>query len=214
MTVAINLDRYSLENLEGFLAVAEDNGWSGNPYVTLELGRVDDRFFEGCADGIMDESELLRFLLDYRKDHGLPSNVRFAFMRAIAPLAHMLGVTDDMEFGRTRLNYCWASSPVNRVYYVDRNLDVFRCTYCVGRPSEAIGNLSKGFIDCLPQTYVFRDEECWNCPIGGFCAGGCSNSRKVSKERSCLEEKENFDRFTEIILIPVIAEKLNLDCKS
>lgn len=162
----------------------------------------------------MDESELLRFLLDYCKKYGLPSNVRFAFMGAIAPLAHMLGVTDDVESGRTRLNYCWVSSPVNRVYYVDRNLDVFRCTYCVGRPSEAIGKLSEGFIDRLLHAYVFRDEECWNCSIGGFCGGGCSNSRKVSKERSGLEEKENFDRFAEIILIPVIAEKLNLDCKS
>ncbi len=202
VTVAINLDRGSLPHLGGFLETARDNGWADNPLVTLEIGRVDDRFFEGCADDVMNEAELLEFLLDYRSEHGLPGNVRFAFMRAIAPLARLMGALDSKEPGRTRLNYCWASSPVNRVYYVDKNLDVFRCTYCVGRHSETLGRLGDASADRLPVTHIYGDDECWHCEIGGFCAGGCPNSRRRDKNRVCREERENFGYFVDHVLVP------------
>ena len=34
---------------------------------------------------------------------------------------------------------------------------------------------------------------CENCPIGGYCSGGCALSAMSDFERQCAEELDNFD---------------------
>lgn len=107
-------------------------------------------------------------------------------------------------------HYCWATSPGDSVIYIDSQLNVYRCTYTVGREQYKVGNLSDPNIS-LGSWYEHNafQSECWACPIGGYCAGGCFVSSMNDKERQCREEKENVTYFVEKIVIPEINKKIS-----
>ena len=103
-------------------------------------------------------------------------------------------------------NYCWTSSNLDNVFYIDSNMKTYRCTYTVGRPQKSIfdftlENLMKYEI---PQKNSDSYEECTNCEIGGYCGGGCQLSHSTNFEKCCGEEKKNFEQFMDRIFIPYI----------
>lgn len=211
VNIAINLDRESVGHLKEYLSLAEEQGWSGNSLVTLEIGRVDDRFYEGCADNVLSESELLDKLIQFDREKPFPSNIKLAFLKAIQPLAELIGVAfNQKEWGRSRYFYCWADTPADEIYYIDSSEDIYRCTYTVGKHTCRIGTL-----ECPPESpelvygaIPLLSEKCWNCNIGGLCLGGCINSRKKDSERVCREEKDNLDYFVNRILTPWVKHEL------
>lgn len=210
VNVAFNVDRTSMDRISSFLDIAETKGWADNPLVSLEIGRVDDRLLEGCADCIVSESELLECIIALDAERGLPGNIRLAFLKAAEPLAQAIGLGfNQREWGRSRYYYCWASTPSDRIMYIDSGGNVFRCTYTVGRPESRVCSLEVLCPDSgMPiGNILLEDDECWSCSIGGYCSGGCMNTRSISKKRVCEEERANFDYFIDRIVIPWIRDK-------
>lgn len=109
-------------------------------------------------------------------------------------------------------NYCWNVSPYDKVFYVDNELNLFRCTVTVGRPQYILGKLNQ--IDLMTykhDTKTFLDsKECQACLIGGFCSGGCKLSAEIDFYKQCYWEKDKFESFVDKILIPEIKCKLGV----
>ena len=211
-TVTINIDKSNKHMLHNFLQLAKDNNWWGNPLVNLEIGRVDDRCYTGTSDNIMSESQLLKFLYDYNKKEPLPKNIKLAFVKTSLALAKRFGFDfNQNERGRQRFHYCWSGTPVDNVKYIDKNLYVYRCTYSVGREDLAISNLKSGEI--VENVKMFQRSsflpKCWDCPLGGYCGGGCSVSCYTNQDRFCHEEFENFEYLIQNIILPIIRIKLH-----
>ncbi|MBQ8672246.1 MAG: hypothetical protein IJ525_06985 [Alphaproteobacteria bacterium] len=51
--------------------------------------------------------------------------------------------------------------------------------------------------------------KCWDCPLGGYCGGGCSVSCYTNQDRFCHEEFENFEYLIQNIILPIIRIKLH-----
>ncbi|WP_232524248.1 SPASM domain-containing protein [Streptococcus equinus] len=77
-------------------------------------------------------------------------------------------------------NYCWNVSTYDS-FFIDNELNLFRCTVTVGRPQYILGNLRT--IDLMSyqnETKTFLDyKDCQICEIGGLCSGGCKLSADV-----------------------------------
>ena len=212
VTVTINIDSTNKGMLKGFLEVAKDNSWIDNDNVTLEIGRVDDRCYTGTSDDIMLEAELLEYLYNFNKINKFPKNIKLAFIKTSLNLAQRFNFAfNQKEPGRGNFHYCWSSTPCDDVQYIDKDGNIYRCTYTVGKSNFIIGNIFEENInrDIFKRSSFI--EQCWNCPIGGFCGGGCSVSCYVNKERFCKEEKRNFDYLINNLVIPIIQERIKND---
>lgn len=212
ITVTINIDKSNKHMLHNFLQLAKENNWWNHPLVNLEIGRVDDRCYTGTSDDIMREAELLKYLYDFNEKEPFPSNIKLAFVKTSLALSQRFEFDfNHNERGRKRFHYCWAGTPVDNVQYIDKNLHVFRCTYTVGRDDLAFAKLKTGKIEANAEMFnrsSFSDK-CWNCPLGGYCGGGCSVSTHIDQLRFCQEEKENFDYLIREMILPIIRRKFN-----
>ena len=212
VTVTINIDKSNKHKLHNFLQLAKENNWCNNPLVNLEIGRVDDRCYTGTSDDIMSEAELLKYLRDFNEKEAFPNNIKLAFVKTSLALAQHFGFDfNQNERGRKRFHYCWSGTPVDNVQYIDKNLRVFRCTYTVGRDDLALAELKKGEMSANVEMYnrsSFLDK-CWNCPLGGYCGGGCSVSTHVDQSRFCQEEQKNFEYLVQEVILPIVWSKFN-----
>jgi len=205
---SLTLDRSSIDQAPSFFKFAREQGWIDNPGIELSVARVDDRKFETGYAAVMSESELLKELLDLDAREPLPRNVRFAFLKTSFDLAKRFRVTfNQNEIGRERFRYCWASSSINDIVYVDSALDVYRCTYTPGDKRYKVGSLDDGFdLDAWHAHGTWGRKECGECPIGGYCAGGCRLSTQADFQRNCADEKRNFENLIESIVAPRLNE--------
>lgn len=201
---SLTLDRSSIGQAAAFFDFARTQGWIDNPGIELSVARVDDRKFEtGYAD-VMAESELLQALIDLDSRARLPGNVRFAFLKTSHALAKRFHCSfNQNETGRARFKYCWASSDINDIVYVDSALDVYRCTYTPGDKKYKVGSLDDGFsLDAWHAHGTWGKKECSGCPIGGYCAGGCKLSTQADFSRNCADEKKNFENLIDNVIVP------------
>lgn len=79
------------------------------------------------------------------------------FLKSIHPLCKQ----QNISFNRSELKnlhwYCWASSNIDKVFYIDSDLDTFRCTYTVGRKEF---EMFKFNIDNL-EKFKLRNRSFW-----------------------------------------------------
>lgn len=156
------------------------------------------------------ESQILEYLAGIK--YKFPSNIKLAFLKTAVQLAKRFGWTfNQNEIGRVRFHYCWVTSCAARVEYLDSNLDVYRCTCTTGKGRYKLGNLKgEGTFNLHPFSSFnsLDQDDCWNCPIGGYCGGGCYISRNIDKARFCREERRNFNYLMEHLVIPKIEGSL------
>ena len=137
--------------------------------------------------------------------------VHFAFVKSTLNLCKKI----DPGFRETEKkylsNYCWAAAPIDEVYYIDPDLDVYRCTYSVGRKECAIFNLAESSFEkyTLPNRTYVDFPRCMKCVIGGYCAGGCSLSAEVDFQRMCSNEKQDFMLFLQRVYYPRVKALIN-----
>lgn len=211
VSVSIYIDKANKHMLRDFLNLAYDNHWVDTPLIDLEIGRVEDRCYSGTSDDIMSEAELLKYLYDYNREEPFPKNIKFAFLKTSLAMAQRFGFDfNQNERGRLRFHYCWAGTPYDNIQYIDNKLNVYRCTYSVGRSDLALSNLNDNtFFE--KNNFFSRSsfiDMCWNCPIGGYCGGGCSISSHFNQTRLCKEEYENFNFLIHNMILPIIREKM------
>lgn len=204
---SLTLDRSNLGQVLPFLQFARAQGWADNPLIELSIARVDDRKYEMDYSGMFGEAELLIELLRLNAIESFPRNIRFGFLKASLPLARKLKCDfNQKEEGRGRFRYCWACSALGDMVYVDAALDVYRCTYTVGNKGFRAGTLNEGFnLDAWREHSTWGREECTNCPIGGYCSGGCRISARRDFKRSCDEERRNFEQLIDHVVMPRVS---------
>ena len=83
------------------------------------------------------------------------------FLKSIHPLCKQ----QNISFNRSELKnlhwYCWASSNIDKVFYIDSDLDTFRCTYTVGRKEF---EMFKFNIDNL-EKFKLRNRSFWTMSV-------------------------------------------------
>lgn len=75
----------------------------------------------------------------------------------------------------------------------------------------SFGRAEKGEMSANVEMYnrsSFLDK-CWNCPLGGYCGGGCSVSTHVDQSRFCQEEQKNFEYLVQEVILPIVWSKFN-----
>jgi len=210
VSVGINLDYSNICDLQNFLDICSENKWVDNSLVTLEIGRVDDRCYNLNNEQIMSEAALIEALINCNAKKKFPSNIKAAFMKTSMALASQFGfLFNQNEYGRGWLHYCWSSSPIDEVYYLDSELDVYRCTYSVGNKEFVLGTIHDSHTLSSWFTHNAFQKECWDCPLGGYCSGGCVLSAQKNQKRQCRYELENFDYLINTSIIPLIRKKLS-----
>ena len=206
--VEMNIDKHNIDEMENMFAFYQKNGFLDNPNFALGIGLIDDRRYEiGYSDTISD-SELIARLMSMDSLH---KRIYYAFVKA--PLNLCRKVFPDFRQSERKYvnNYCWASAPLDNVYYIDPDLDVFRCTYSVGRKEYALFKFSLEELERykLPNRTYMDYPSCRNCNIGGYCAGGCALSADVDFERMCADEKADFRDFLHNVYYPKVQELLS-----
>lgn len=207
VSVGMNIDRHNIDQVENMLAFYRDNGFLGNPYFSIQIARVDDRLYETGYDQMMTDTELIERLS--RMDIPV-SQVNYAFVKSTLFLCRKLDPAFRQMEARQVSNYCWASSPVQQVFYVDAQLDVFRCTYTVGRKEYSLFKFSLENLEKyqLPDRTYMDYERCRSCPIGGYCSGGCALSAGKNFDRMCEEEKKDFHLYLRRVYYPRVQSML------
>ena len=201
VNVATNIDSHNVLFIKNIHDYFVENGFFDYSNFRWDIGRVDDRLYETNYSKIISETEILSELLILKDSK---YNFHAAFMRSIQVLSKKIGLDFNVSEQRRVYNYCWASSAVDEVFYIDSDLDVFRCTCTVGRKRFSLFKFSLENLNKFKlhnRTYLDYND-CINCKIGGFCSGGCKLSFDVDKEKQCEYEKRNFDSFIENIFIP------------
>ncbi|EOS9582081.1 TPA: radical SAM protein [Staphylococcus pseudintermedius] len=208
--VGTNFDRNNLSELLPIYHYYFDKGYFSKWNFHWIIGRVDDRLFDtGYDEYIVSETDILLQLMKIPKP--VPSNLHAGFIQTCKNLTDKLNLSFNESQIKGTYHYCWNVSPYDRVFYIDNELNLFRCTVTVGRPQYILGNLKD--IDLLNyqhETKSFLDyKDCQICHIGGFCSGGCKLSADIDFVKQCEMEKKEFEKFVEAILIPQVREKLN-----
>lgn len=201
VNVATNIDSHNVLFIKNIHDYFVENGFFDYSNFRWDIGRVDDRLYETNYSKIISETEILSELLILKDSK---YNFHAAFMRSIQVLSKKIGLDFNVSEQRGVYNYCWASSAVDEVFYIDSDLDVFRCTCTVGRKRFSLFKFSLENLNKFKlhnRTYLDYND-CIKCKIGGFCSGGCKLSFDVDKEKQCEYEKRNFDSFIENIFIP------------
>ena len=90
-------------------------------------------------------------------------------------------------------------------------VDVYRCTFTVGRKQYSLFKFSTGAIEnyTSPNRTYQEYPQCVECAIGGYCAGGCKLSSDVDFERMCSTEAADFMDFLNTLFYPEIRKKLS-----
>ncbi|WP_270943331.1 SPASM domain-containing protein [Romboutsia lituseburensis] len=212
LVLSINFDKSNLEQLEAIIDLCDSKNWTSNKYFELQIGRVDDRLFETNYNDIISEGQLLEYIYKIDKKIDMKSKARLAFLKSLFYVANRFKISfNQTESGRQLFHYCWSTSPLEVVKYIDSELNVFRCTYTVGREDLSIGTLqnhSDGY-GYFNNYNLFNIPKCMECKLGGYCSGGCRLSSLVDEDRQCKYELSNFDYFINKVIIPSLKEKFN-----
>lgn len=209
MDVGTNFDKTNINDFVTLYDYFVKNRYFQKENFHWNIGRVDDRLFDtGYDDYIISETDILLQLMKVRDQ--VPRNLHAGFIQTCKNLTDKLNLSFNQSQTKGTYNYCWNVSPYDRVFYIDNELNIFRCTVTVGRPQYILGNLRE--IDLLNykhETKTFLDyKDCQRCHIGGFCSGGCKLSADVDFYKQCNWEKKEFEKFINQILIPEIKVKL------
>ena len=201
-----NVDYENLDQLPRLLQYCEDKNWLDNDNFKIRVGRVDDRCFENLSDFEMSESDLLyEITLLFGNNQEAPKNFELAFLKTALPLAKLFGIDFGQNELRAKYHYCWATSPFVKGFSIDDKLDVYRCSYSVGNKDFSIGNIKRGIsTETWEGHFLLSLPKCLNCPLGGYCSGGCYLSSMVDPERRCLYEKDSFNNLIKKLIIPKI----------
>ncbi|EJL7988588.1 4Fe-4S cluster-binding domain-containing protein, partial [Staphylococcus pseudintermedius] len=208
--VGTNFDRNNLSELLPIYHYFFDKGYFSKWNFHWNIGRVDDRLFDtGYDEYIVSETDILLQLMKIPKP--VPSNLHAGFIQTCKNLTDKLNLSFNESQIKGTYHYCWNVSPYDRVFYIDNELNLFRCTVTVGRPQYILGNLKDiDLMNYQHETKSFLDyKDCQICHIGGFCSGGCKLSADIDFVKQCEMEKKEFEKFVEAILIPQVREKLN-----
>ena len=201
VVIESNIDKHNITQIGSMIEFYKNNGFLQNPKFHLGIGRVDDRLFETNYPDIIKDVDILKEMM---KLSYIPKNLYVAFIKAPYELCKKLGISFNQHELKNPSNYCWASAPIDNVFYVDADLDTYRCTYTVGRKELALFKFTTENINGykLPNRTFRAYEKCASCNIGGYCAGGCRLSAKTNFEKQCFQEKTNFERFLKEIFLP------------
>ena len=203
----MNIDKHNIDQVESMMAFYRDNGFLGNPYFDIEIARVDDRLFETGYDKMMTDTELIMRLsaMDLPSSH-----VNYSFVKSSLFLCRKLDPAFKQMEARQVSNYCWASAPLQQVFYIDAQLDVFRCTYTVGRKEYSLFKFSLEELENyrMPDRTYQQYPRCRTCPIGGYCSGGCALSAGKDFDKMCEEEQKDFDLYLRQIYYPRVQSML------
>ena len=208
--VGTNFDKTNIGDFISMYNYFRDEGYFDKSNFFWNVGRVDDRFYDtGYDEYIISETDLLLELIKIRNN--FPRSIHAGFIQTAKNITDKLKLTFNEAQLKGRYNYCWNVSPYDRVYYVDNELNLFRCTVTVGRPEYIIGNLNTfDLMEYKNKVIDFRNyKECINCNIGGFCSGGCKLSADTDFYKQCSFEKKEFQKFIERILLPEIENLLS-----
>ncbi len=211
MDVGTNFDKTNLHELVPIFNYFKDKGYFSKWNFHWNIGRVDDRLFDtGYDDYIVSETDILLELLKIR--HQVPSNLHAGFIQTCKNLTDKLKLSFNEAQTKGLYNYCWNVSPYDRVFYVDNELNLFRCTVTVGRPQYILGNLrTLDLMTYQHETKTFLDyQDCQDCHLGGFCSGGCKLSADVDFYKQCRWEKSEFEKFVTTILVPEIRNRMEV----
>ncbi len=209
VNILMNIDKHNIERIPFTLQYLRDQGYLTNKYFSMCIGRVDDRLYETNYPDILSESEVIQKLVDVGN---LPENVHASFIQAPYNLCRKVGLNFNQLGLKGEYSYCWAASPLDNVFYIDAQLDSFRCTYTVGRKEFSNFRFSLENIENYtnPNRTFLNYEDCSKCPIGGFCSGGCMLSALVDFKKQCEYEKKQFTEFLVNLFFPRV-RKIMLD---
>jgi len=203
--VSINIDKKNIMELEGVIRELQAEGFFDYKNFKFDVGRVDDRLFETGYPEILDEVEIVKAL---NQIDDLPKNVKAAFIKSGYNLLKKVGLDYGQNENRGKHQYCWSVNSKDKVFYVDNDLDVFRCTYTVGRKDFKIGKVGEAIDDHEWFNHGgYQYDACLKCEIGGYCSGGCRLSYLTDKERQCEWEKASFNKLMSQVILP----NLNLE---
>ena len=163
---------------------------------------MDDRLDETGYNGIISESEVLKHLLKMDR----PNNMHAAFVKTVYNLLGKMDININQHELRGVHNYCWASSPQDKVFYIDSAKKVYRCTYSVGRPKYSLFDFTlKNLKEYAPSNRTaLTYSKCASCKIGGYCGGGCKLTYSIDPTAVCDYELANFDEFISNIFKPFV----------
>lgn len=203
VNVEANIDQHNIDQLEEMIIFYRDNGFLSNPNFHFCIARVDDRRFETGYNKMVTDTQLINKLL---KLNICEPNIHFSFVKSTLALCKKIDPNFRQFEKKYVSNYCWASAPIDKAFYIDPDLDVFRCTFSVGRKQYSQFKFSLDALEGyeLPNRTYMDYEKCKNCVIGGYCSGGCALSAEVNFEQMCLMEKKDFDDFLETIYYPYV----------
>lgn len=203
ISVSSQIDRTNLHEIKKLVDMFEKKNWAEMDNFSWSIGRVDDRLYETNYPNILTESELVEQLSTISP---FRDNYQSAFIQTGANILKKFNLLFNKGELKGKYNYCWSSSPYDRAFYIDNDLDIYRCTVTVGRKELSIGNLSDTSIwdYQLPNNTFLDDEKCSTCSIGGYCSGGCQLSNNINFEKQCRYELSAFDDLLERVVIPHI----------
>ncbi|WP_240790487.1 radical SAM/SPASM ryptide class RiPP maturase [Staphylococcus pseudintermedius] len=173
--VGTNFDRNNLSELLPIYHYFFDKGYFSKWNFHWNIGRVDDRLFDtGYDEYIVSETDILLQLMKIPKP--VPSNLHAGFIQTCKNLTDKLNLSFNESQIKGTYHYCWNVSPYDRVFYIDNELNLFRCTVTVGRPQYILGNLKDiDLMNYQHETKSFLDyKDCQICHIGGFVLVGVS----------------------------------------
>lgn len=209
VAVEMNIDKHNINEIGTMIDFYHENGFLDNPCFHLGIGLVDDRRYETGYTDTVTETELIAKLSEYEQLH---DSIYYAFVKS--PLNLCKKIYPDFRQSEVKYvsNYCWVSAPLDYVFYIDADLDVFRCSFSVGRKEYSLFKFSLAELENykLPnRTYLDRPC-CKKCNIGGYCAGGCSLSADVDFDRMCADEKAEFNNFLSDVYYPKVKRMIEL----
>lgn len=208
VSISSNIDELNICDLPKMHKLLQDNGFIDNEKFSWYIGRVDDRMYETKYPFIISDTDIL---LELDKLEKFENNCHAAFIKTVKNLVDKLDMGFNQQERKGKYNYCWTSSPLTDVFYIDNDLDVFRCTYTVGRKEFAMYNLNEQSINDynpINRTYL-NYEKCQSCNIGGYCSGGCQLSFKMDSDKQCEFEINAFNDFLHKILMPKLRSREN-----
>ena len=208
VNVEMNIDQHNIDQLEDMIGFYRRNEYLASPLFNLGIARIDDRRFETGYDKMVTDTQLIAKLTEIKFDE---PNIYFSFVKSMLALCRKIYPDFRQQELKYISNYCWASAPVDNVFYIDPDLDVYRCTFTVGRKQYSLFKFSTGAIEnyTSPNRTYQEYPQCVECAIGGYCAGGCKLSSDVDFERMCSTEAADFMDFLNTLFYPEIRKKLS-----
>ncbi len=206
--ISTNIDKHNKNELAKIHSFFKDSGFFEYNNFRWDIGRVDDRLFETNYPDILCEADILKEL----ENIAIPDpKMHAAFIKTGYNICNKIGKLYGQTELRGKYNYCWTSSAIDKVFYIDNDLNVYRCTYSVGHREKSLFGFSKENLNkyCLSNRSYLDYEQCFNCNLGGYCSGGCKLSFETDMNKQCEFEKESFRLLVEGVLKPYLKSKVD-----